>query len=68
MSGFNLDFFYFYGISRKNVILIGYMVSYFLQHGSYMKNNSVAALSNMLVTSKLFGNISCFNQATSQVR
>ena len=39
------------------------MAFYVLQNGSYMQNNSVAALFNMLATSKSCGNIRCFDQS-----
>ena len=37
------------------------MAFYILQRGCYMQNNSVAALSNMLVTSRSCGNTCCFD-------
>ena len=38
------------------------MVFYVLQHGWHMQNNSVAALFNMLATSRSCVNICCFDQ------
>ena len=38
------------------------MAFYVLQHGWYMQNNSVAAPFNMLVTSRSYGNLRCFDQ------
>ena len=38
------------------------MAFYVLQHGWYMQNNSMAALFDMLATSRSYGNICCFDQ------
>ena len=57
---FSLDF--FCCISGRNVMSL-VMVFYVLQHDCYMQNNLVAALFNMLATSRSQGNLHCFDQS-----